>query len=188
MEKQPQKESSDLKNYGRFLNFEEFDAEPIIVSCKKSHEYKKITTLALKDRLQCQENPERLNNEYKKILEKTNGVFYELIRMNEVSEGMVMDFLNENNISEPVLIQGLNLSQARSFIENSLTFFDKRLSSTVLALAEDNFEYLKESLTEIRGKLSKTKEDLSSEEFELLPRDENKIKMLKERLALIENL
>ena len=71
---------------------------------------------------------------------------------------------------------------------NLLNFFDKRLSSTILALEDDKFEEHRETFIKTREVLWNMSEKINSEEFELLPRDQEKIEKLKERLALIENL
>ncbi len=188
MEKIPENKDLELKNYSNFLNLEGFDPNPIVKKCSEDPEYKKITVLALKDRIRNEENPELLDSEYKKILRKAGDLSIKLKGINRLSEEMILDFLHENNITESIYIQGLNLFELRNFIEKGLRFFDNKLSSTTLALANDDFEYLKGFLTSIRGQIAEIKDRLQSDEFEMLPRNTEKIQALKERLELVENL
>jgi flagellin-specific chaperone FliS len=187
METQPEK-NPEMKNYTSFLNYEDFNLEPIIKKCKEDVEYKKITAFHLRERLLEQENPEFLNKDYINNLDRVTEIIRGLLTINDISKEMVSDFLLANNINEPVYVRSLSLYQARDFMVNLLNFFDKRLSSTILALEDDKFEEHRETLTKNREILWNMSEKINSEEFELLPRDQGKIEKLKERLALIENL
>lgn len=187
METQPEK-NPEMKNYTSFLNYEDFNLEPIIKKCQEDAEYKKITVFHLNERLLEQENPEFLNKDYIKTLDRVAEIISGLFRINDMSKDMLSDFLTANNISEPMYIRRLSLYRARDFMGNLLNFFDKRLSSTILALEDDKFEEHRETFIKTREVLWNMSEKINSEEFELLPRDQEKIEKLKERLALIENL
>jgi hypothetical protein len=188
MEKGPVNENPALENLGRFFHFEKFDPEPIVKKCKEDKKYREMVIRTLQDKIRDQENPEILDKRYREITGRLSGYFLRLREINDLSKEMVNDFFNENNISEALMIQNLKLDDSRDFTEKSLVFFDKKLSSTILALANDDFEYLRGFLTGMRENISEVKDSLDSEEFELLPRNQEKIEKLKERLALIENL
>ncbi|MEZ4113936.1 MAG: hypothetical protein R3B65_00505 [Candidatus Paceibacterota bacterium] len=101
---------------------------------------------------------------------------------------MINDFLKDKKITDIDFINGLNLFELRNFIHDGLIFFDKRLSSTILALTDGNFEYLQGFLTSIREQVVEIKDVIDSEKFELIPRNRQKIEAFKERLDLIKYL
>ncbi|MEZ4210807.1 MAG: hypothetical protein R3B39_00705 [Candidatus Paceibacterota bacterium] len=188
MEQKPKKENPELKNYSNFLNLEDFDPEPIIKKCIESGEYKKSAVLALEDRIHKEENPELFDDEYRKILEKASEISRRIKRVSKLGEEMINDFLKDQKITDIIFINGLNLFELRNFIHNGLIFFDKRLSPTILALTDGNFEYLQGFLTSIREQIVEIKDVIDSEKFELLPRNRQKIEAFKERLDLIKDL
>ncbi len=188
MEKGPANENPALENLGRFFHFEKFDPEPIIKKCKEDKKYREMVIHTLQDKIRDQENPELLDKRYGEITGRLSSYFLRLREINNLSKEMVDDFLNENNISEALMIRNLKLGDVRDFTEKSLIFYDKKFSSTILALEEDRFEYLRGFLTAMRENISDVKEAVDSEEFELLQKDKVKIDVLRERLFLIENI
>ncbi|MEZ4103039.1 MAG: hypothetical protein R3B55_00480 [Candidatus Paceibacterota bacterium] len=188
MEQEPKKESPELKNYSNFLNLGDFDPEPIIKKCAESGEYKRIAISALEDRIRKEENPELFDDEYRKILAKASEISRKIKGVSSLGEEMINDFLKDKKITDIDFINGLNLFELRNFIHDGLIFFDKRLSSTILALTDGNFEYLQGFLTSIREQVVEIKDVIDSEKFELIPRNRQKIEAFKERLDLIKYL
>ena len=186
MEKEPKK-NPELKNYSNFLNLGDFDPEPIIKKCTESSEYKKSAVSALKDRIHREENPELFNDEYRKILHAIHAGMSELMELNKTSEELVNDFIKEN-LDDIMLVNDLNYNNLVVFMEKATTFFDKRLSPTLLGLAEDDFMFLKNTLTNAREKITQITEQIERGEFYKLPKNEEKIQKLKERLDLIKDL
>ncbi|MDQ5883639.1 MAG: hypothetical protein QG654_553 [Patescibacteria group bacterium] len=184
---QPKKEDFS-KEYSSFLNCDDFNESLIIKKLKEDEELKDKTVFNLKEKLYEQENPEFLNKDYLTLIEKVISLSYSLRDVSEVARDLVDEFLEENNIYDPVIIRGFPYEDLNYFAQKNLIFFDKRLSPTLLGLAQDDFPYLKENLPMVRENILKTIDGLGSGGFELLPKDEEKIKILEERLALVENL
>lgn len=187
MEQEPKKENPELKNYSNFLNLGDFDPEPIIKKCTESSEYKKDAVSALEDSILKEERPELFDDEYRKILHAIHVGMSELRRLNKTSEELMDDFIKEN-LDDTILINDLDYVNLVVFMEKATTFFDRRLSPTLLGLAEDDFKFLKNTLTNAREKITQITEQIERGEFYKLPKNQEKIQKFKERLDLIKDL
>jgi hypothetical protein len=187
MEKYPKKKDLEMENYMSFLNLGDFNPTPILEKCKNDQEYKKITIIHLEDRLKNEEHPELLDEKYKNILKKIYGGIAELRSINNLSLELVNEFVNEN-LNNVIFINNLTLPELEIFTQKALDFFDKRLSPTLLALANDDFPFLKDNLPIAREKIIKIIEEIEAGEFWKLPKDAKKIEEFKNRLDLIKTL
>lgn len=187
MEMSPQKQGAEMQNYARFLNLEDCDIDLVINKCKNDPKFKDTTIFNLKQKLREQQNPELVDENYRKTQDAVFSGLNILEDISILSEQLTEQFIQEN-LADKIMVFDLNHSELLDFCQKTLDFFDKRLSPTLLGLAGDDFPFLKENLPIVREKILKTIKNIESNEFYKIPKDPEKIDAFKERLTLIENL